>query len=134
MPTKAARDSAISSRGFQPASTDADQGLEHDHQYGCLYAEQRAVDDRNALPKSVEQAQAQHDESAGQHEQDPGRQPAAHTVHQPAEIGRELGRLRPRQQHAEIERMQEARLVDPFFFVDHDAMHHARSGRPARRN
>ena len=54
----------------------------------------------------------------------PGREPAAHAVQQPADIGRELLRLRARQQHAEIERVQETRLVDPFLLVDHDAVHH----------
>ena len=54
----------------------------------------------------------------------PDDQPAAHAVQQPADIGRELLRLRPRQQHAEVERVQEARLVDPLLLVDHDAMHH----------
>ena len=104
----------------------------HDHQHRRLDAEQRAVDHRHAAAERVEQAQAQHHQRAGQHEQDAGGQSAAHAVQQPADVGRELLRLRPRQQHAEIERVQEARLVDPFLLVDHDAMHHRDlAGRPA---
>ena len=87
----------------------------------------------NAAPERVEQAQAQHHQRAGQHEQDAGREPAAHAVQQPADIGRELLRLRPRQQHAEVERVQEPRLVDPLLLVDQRRDASSRSGRPARR-
>src|SRR5450759_3852767 len=53
-------------------------------------------------------------------------------MQQPAQIGGELLRLRAGQQHAEIERMQEPRFVDPLFLVDHDAMHQGDlSGRAA---
>ena len=45
-------------------------------------------------------------------------------MQQPAQIGRELLCLRAGQQHAEIQRVQKTRLVDPFFLVDHHAMHH----------
>ena len=119
-------------RGFQAAPRDADQGLDHDDQHGRLDAEQRAVNRRHALAQRVEQAEAQHHERARQHEQNAGGKPAAHAVQQPADIDRKLGRFRPRQQHAEIERVQEARLVDPLLFVDQDAMHHGDlAGRPA---
>ena len=86
----------------------------------------------DAAAERIEQAQAQHHERARQHEQDAGGEPAAHAVQQPADIGRELLRLRPRQQHAEIQRMQEARLVDPLLLVDQDAVHQRDlAGRPA---
>jgi hypothetical protein len=45
-------------------------------------------------------------------------------VQQPADIGRELLRLRPRQQHAVIERVKKTLLADPAFLVDQDAVHH----------
>ena len=118
--------------GLERALADAQQRLDHDHQHGGLDAEQRAVDQRNAAPERIEQAQAQHHERARQHEQDAGHEPAAHAMQQPADIGRELLRLRPRQQHAEVERVQETLLLDPFLLVDHDAMHHGDlAGRPA---
>ena len=123
MPTKAARRQREQQRGLERALADADERLDHDHQHGGLDAEQRAVDQRDAAAERVEQAQAQHHEGARQHEQDAGGEPAAHAMQQPADIGRELLRLRARQQHAEIERVQETRLVEPFFLVDHDAVH-----------
>ena len=45
-------------------------------------------------------------------------------MQQPADIGRKLLRLRPRQQHAIVQRMQEPALGDPVFFLDQDAVHH----------
>ncbi len=87
-----------------------------------------------AAPISIEQAQAQHHQGARQHEQNAGNEPPAHAVQQPTDIGRELGCLRPRQQHAEIERVQEPRLRQPLFLVDHDPVHERDlPGRPAER-
>ena len=60
---------------------------------------------------------------ARQHEQDAGDQSADRPVQQPAEIDGELLRLRSRQQHAVVERVQEARLVDPALLVDDDPVH-----------
>ena len=72
----------------------------------------------------VDDAERQDREEARQHEQHPGDHPAARAVQQPAEVDRELLRLRPRQQHAEVERVQEPRLADPALLVDEDAVHH----------
>ncbi len=44
-------------------------------------------------------------------------------MHAPADIGRELHRLRAGQKHAEVQCRQIARLVDPALLVDDDAMH-----------
>ena len=52
-------------------------------------------------------------DGAGQDEQAAGHDPAGRPVQQPADIGGELLRLRPRQQHAVVERVQEAALGDP---------------------
>ena len=45
-------------------------------------------------------------------------------VQQPADIGRELLRLRSRQQHAVVQRMQEPAFGDPVLLLDQDAVHH----------
>src|SRR5262245_5484093 len=44
-------------------------------------------------------------------------------MHEPTQISRELLCLRAWQQHAEIQCVQKTRLVDPFPFINHDAMH-----------
>ena len=110
-------------RGRERAPADADQCLDHDHQHGGLDAEQRAFHEADAAAVSVKQAQGQHHQRARHDEQDAGNEAAAHTMQQPADIGRELRCLGTGQQHAEIERVQETRLVDPFLFVDGHAVH-----------
>ena len=45
-------------------------------------------------------------------------------MQQPADIGRQLLRLRARQQHAVVQRMQKPALGDPVLFLDQDAVHH----------
>ena len=75
-------------------------------------------------PKSdVDPAQRHDRDDAGQDEEDAGDEPAAGAVQQPADVGRELLRLRPGQQHAEVERMQEAPVAEPAPLLDEDAVH-----------
>ena len=45
-------------------------------------------------------------------------------MQQPADIGGKLLRFGSRQQHAVVERMQEAAFGDPVLLLDEDAMHH----------
>src|SRR5690606_7578135 len=52
-------------------------------------------------------------------------------MQQPAQVRRQLLRLRPWQQHAEVQRMQETLLVDPLLFLDDNAMHHGDLARGA---
>ncbi len=59
-----------------------------------------------------------HDEEAAGHD------PAERAMHEPADISGELLRLGTRQQHAIIEGMQKARLGNPAFLIDQDAVHH----------
>ena len=55
-------------------------------------------------------------------------------MHQPADIGGELLRLRARQQHAVVQRVQETRLRYPALLLDDDAVHHRDlAGRSAER-
>lgn len=53
-------------------------------------------------------------------------------VKQPTDVGGELLRFAPRKQHAVVQRMQEALLLDPLLLFDKDAVHHGDlTGRPA---
>ena len=45
-------------------------------------------------------------------------------MHQPAEIGRQLLRLWPRQQHAKIQRVQKTRIGYPMALFHYFTMHH----------
>jgi hypothetical protein len=44
-------------------------------------------------------------------------------VQPPADVGGELHGLRPRQQHAEVERREKRLLADPLLLVDERAVH-----------
>ncbi len=80
----------------------------------------------------IEDGERQHDQRARHHEQETADQAAERPVHPPADPGRELLRLGTGQQMAEIERAQEAALVDPLALVDQLAVHERDlPGRPA---
>ena len=89
------------------------QRVRHQHQDRAFQAEERRRHRRHAAQPGIQHGQRQHDRSPRQHEQQPGRQPAPHAVHQPAQIRRQLHRLRTRQQRAEVERVQEPPVRDP---------------------
>ncbi len=59
----------------------------------------------------------------GQDEQGPGHETADGPVQQPADVGGELLRLGPGQQHAVVEGVQESVFADPPLLVDQDAVH-----------
>ncbi len=91
---------------LQRATANPHQCFEHDGEHRGFQAEKQGCDQRHAAVERINGAQRQDDEKARQHEQRAGNDAAAHAMHEPADIGGKLLRLRPRQQHAEIERMQ----------------------------
>ena len=123
MPTKAAAASAEQQARLEAAPADAHSASTTITSTAALMPKSAPSTSRNALPERVEQAHAEHHQRAGKDEQDPRRESAARAVQQPADVGGELLRLGPRQQHAEIERVQEASLVDPPLLVDQHAVH-----------
>ena len=102
---------------------DTQQGLDDDHQDGGLDADERRLDDRDLAEIGIQDAQAEDDEGARQHEEKSGGKSAERAVQPPADIGRKLHGLWPRQQHAEVQPMQEAVLGDPPPLVDEHAVH-----------
>ena len=102
---------------------DPEQRLDDQRQHRRLHAEKRRLDRRQPPVKRINGGERGDDDRARQDEQQTGRQTPAYAVQQPAGIGGELLRLRTRQQHAEIERMQETRLVEPALLLHHDAVH-----------
>ena len=108
------RDAAL-----QRSPPDPQDGLHDEHQDRALQAEEQGVDDRHLAGQRVEQGQPEHDDGAGQDEDDTRREAALHAVQQPAEVGGELLRFGSRQQVAETQRVQKSALADPVAFVDH---------------
>ena len=103
---------------------DPDQRLEHDRQHRRLDPVEQPRHQRRLPERDVDEAQPHDREKPRQHEQQPRHQAPARAVQQPAQIDRQLMRLRPRQQHAEVERVQEPLLADPTLLLDQDAVHH----------
>ena len=60
----------------------------------------------------------------GSDKQPAGHDAAERAMHEPADIGGELLRLGPRQQHAIVEGVQKPLLRDPALLLDQDAVHH----------
>ena len=108
----------------QRALADAHHGLDDDGEHRGLQPEEQRLDEADIAEGGVDIAQAHDGDDAGQDEQAAGHDAAGGPVQQPADIGGELLRLRPRQQHAVVQRMQEPALGDPVLFLDQDAMHH----------
>ncbi len=99
------------------------QRLQHDGEHGCLKPEQQSRNSGDFAERGIGHRQGEQHAKARQHEQHAGDEPAPHSAFQPAGIGGELHGLRPGQQHAEIQGMQEALLVEPFLLVDQDGVH-----------
>ena len=108
---------------LERASGDAQQRLDHDGEHGRLDADEHRLDQGQLAECRVQHRQGEHDKRARDHEQQPRRQPALEPVQPPADIGGELHGLGTRQQHAEVERVEVAPLVDPFALLHQLAVH-----------
>ena len=120
------------SRPAKRAPCHSEQSLDDDDEHGGLDADERRLDERHLTEKRIGDAEREHDEGARQDEEKASSKSAQGAVEPPADIGRKLHGFGTRQQHAEIERVQELLLADPFALVHQDAMHQRDlSGRPA---
>ena len=109
-------------RPKRPAS-DPEDSLADDCDDRCLDPGEEPVDDRDVPELGVPDREGEHGDEAGKHEEPACEGAAAHPVHQPAQIGGELLRLRAGQDHAVVERVQKSRFADPASFVDDFAVH-----------
>ena len=91
--------------------------------FNRLDAEEERFHEGELRIGGVKHAQGEHHRDARQDEQESRRQSASYAMQQPARIGRKLLRLGPRQQHAEIQRVQELRLGKPLLLFHENAMH-----------
>jgi hypothetical protein len=110
-------------RPLQRAFRHLDQRFHHQHQHRAFQAKEQRGHNRHIAQGCVDGGKRQHHRRAGQDEQQPRCQATTHAMHQPAEVGCQLLRLWPRQQHAEIKRMQETRIGYPMALFHHFAMH-----------
>ena len=108
----------------QRAPTHPDQGLHHNRQHRRLEPEKKPLDRCQATEQHINPRQRHDRQQTGQHKQPARHQTAGRAMHEPADIGRQLLRLRPRQQRAIGQRMQEPLLADPSLFLHDDPVHH----------
>ena len=112
-------------RVLQDPLPDTQHRFEHDCQYCGLQSKEQRLHRDGLLVLCVNHAEDQNADRSGQNEQPARHQPSPDSMHQPPDIGRQLLSFGPREQHAEVECVQEPVLADPLFLVDEDAVHHS---------
>ena len=108
---------------LQRALADPDDSLQNDREDCGLETEKERNDHRHIAVGGINVAECHDGDDARHDEQAAGNDPAERAVHQPADIGSELLRLRSGQQHAVVEGVQESRFRHPVFLLDQDSMH-----------
>ena len=98
--------------------------LDDDRQNCGRQSKEGSGNDPDVAPFRIDDAQRHDRDYAGYDEQPAGHQATRRSVHQPADIGRELLRLWSWQKHAVVQRMRESAFRDPFFLLDNDPVHH----------
>jgi hypothetical protein len=118
---------------LQCPRTDAVGGLNTIAVTGRLDAVEQPGHQWRLAEGDIDPGQGDQDEQRGQHEQHTGDDATPGTVHQPADVGRQLLGFRPGQHHAVVEGVQEAPLGNPATLLDQFLMHHRNlPGRPAK--
>lgn len=108
----------------QRTFADPNHRLDHDGEDRRFQAVEQGFDETYVAIGRVDVAEPHDGEDAGQDEQSSRHDAAAGPVQQPADVGRKLLGLGPRQQHAVVEGVQETPLGDPVLLLDQDAVHH----------
>jgi len=108
---------------FQRPFGNAEHRLNDDGKNGRLEAEKQALQQSQILKTGVKGRQTEDDAKTRKYEQRTGDNPAAGPMQKPSDIGCQLLRLRARQKHAVIERMQETAFGYPAFFINQDLVH-----------
>jgi hypothetical protein len=98
---------------FQCAPPYAQHGLDHEHEDGALETEEQRGDHRNRAERGIDQRQRQHDHGTWNDEQQAGAETADRSVHQPAQIDRELLRLRSGQRDPYKKGLTNSKMTAP---------------------
>ena len=102
---------------------DPEHGLDHDRQHGRGEPQEQPGHEGGVALGDVEDGQSEHRQQPREHEEDSRDQATDGAVEQPAGVDRELLGLRPGQEHAVVEGVQEPLLPDPAPLVDESALH-----------
>ena len=110
-------------RPFQRLAGDPEQCMEDNCQHRTLDPVENRCGETCLAIGRINPGQQPDDQSTGNNKQQPGNQAPAQTMGQPADIGSKLHGFRPRQQHAEIQRVQKPVIGNPFAVLNDLAMH-----------
>ncbi len=102
---------------------DSQDGEGHQGQHDRLETGEDADDGADVTVYRVGVRQAEEEKDRGQDEECPGHEPASRAVEQPSGVDRELMCLRAGQQHAVVEGVEEALLVEPSASLDQLPVH-----------
>src|SRR6185503_11390442 len=103
-----------------------------DCEHGWLQSFEHGRNPFHVAVRHVKETQRPKDDGGRQHEERAGDDAAPGAVQQPAGVGRQLRRLRPGQQHAIVECVEEPLLADPAALFDQFSVEDGDlSGRPA---
>ncbi len=105
-------------------TADPVHGREYDSEDRSFQAHEEGLDSAKVAIESVKPRQHHNGEEARQHEEGPGNDPALRLVQEPPYVNGKLLGLGTGQQHAVVERVQEALLANPPFLLDEDTMHY----------
>jgi hypothetical protein len=114
--------------GLQSTLGEFDDSLRHDSQHRSLDAKKQPINQTDTCSHHIEQTEAQHEQRTGHHKQNARNQTTTNTVQIPADVSGNLLRLRPRQQHAQVESPDKPALFHPFAFINHKRVHHGDLG------
>src|SRR5207253_9289592 len=114
---------------------DSNYGDDNDRRHRGFQSVKDRRDPRQISKRGVDVTQRPKNEDRWNNKERAGNDTAPNFVEEPADVDGELLRLRSRKEHAEIQRVQKARLADPFFLFDQLALHNRDlAGRSAERN
>ena len=98
---------------FQRPCSNAVGGVQYQRSHGGLESIEDTGYQRNVAKAQVNPAQCDQDEQRGQHKQCASDDTAPCAVHEPADIGGKLLRLRAWEKHAVVQCVQKTLLADP---------------------
>ena len=115
----------------QRTTGNSKQRLHNKNQHGALQPVENRKDEGDFTKNREQRRQDQHQKGTRQNKQQPCRKSTLGAIHQPAEIGCQLLRFRPRQERTEIQRMQKPAIADPAPLIDKFTMHQSDLARRA---
>ena len=111
---------------------DSEQSHDHERDHGGLQAREDSRNPEKIPVGCIDHGKTPQNQNRGDHEERAGHDPAQCPVQEPADVDRELLRLRSGQEHAVAQGMEKALLRDPFLPVHEVALHDRDlAGRPA---